>query len=304
MNKALIAKGQQPMTIFYVAGATAIANMPVRYVDNGDANKLDQYQKLVAFLTRPEIQKKVQALGWRTNPIGMQCDDCDPAVFNPDWGINTTTEFQEMVFPKSPVTKAALDQYQALFRKPSFTVYCLDYSPSMTDNGGTGRKQMVDAMDLLLDQERAAGVSLQATTDDVTVVFGFSAEVRQVSDPVLGNDPAALKNLSNQISGFDMGGGTAMFDCVQNALAYIAGHRDPKYNYSIIALTDGGSNAGATQSDFDRYYEQQNLNIPVYGIAFGDADFSQLDQFKMTGGDVYDGRQDVATAFRMARGNN
>ena len=40
------------------------------------------------------------------------------------------------------------------------------------------------------------------------------------------------------------------------------------------------------------------------GIAFGAADFSQLDQFKMTGGDVYDGRQDVATAFRLARGNN
>ena len=46
----------------------------------------------------------------------------------------------------------------------------------------------------------------------------------------------------------------------------------------------------------------QNLNIPVYGIAFGDADFSQLDQFKMTGGDVYDGRQDVAAAFRHGQG--
>ena len=80
MNKALITKGQQPMTIFYVGGATAIANLPVRYVDNGDADKLDQYQMLVAFLTRPEIQKRIQALGWRTNPIGMKCDGCDPAV--------------------------------------------------------------------------------------------------------------------------------------------------------------------------------------------------------------------------------
>jgi len=301
MNKALIAKGQPPMTIFYVGGATAIADMPLRYVDNDDAGKLDQYQKLTAFLTRPEIQKRVQALGWRTNPIGMKCDGCDPAVFSPDWGINTTTEFQEMVFPKPPVTKAALDQYQALFRKPSFTVYCLDYSPSMNTSG---RTEMIDAMDLLLDQERAAGVSLQATAEDVTVVFGFSSDVSQVGEPVSSNDPAVLKDLSNQISGFRMGGGTAMFDCVQNALTYIAGHSDPKYNFSIIALTDGGSNEGATQSDFASYYEQQTLNIPVYGIAFGAADFSQLDQFKMTGGDVYDGRQDVATAFRLARGNN
>ena len=101
-----------------------------------------------------------------------------------------------------------------------------------------------------------------------------------------------------------MGQGTAMFDCVRYANAYIAGHSDSKYSYSIIALTDGGSNAGATQSDFASYYEQANLDIPVYGIAFGAADFRQLDQFKMTGGEVYDGRQDVATAFRMARGNN
>ncbi len=302
MNKALIAKGQPPMTIFYVGGATAIADMPLRYVDNDDAGKLEQYQKLTAFLNKPEVQKRIQDLGWRTNPIGMKCDDCDPAVFNPVWGINTTTEFQEMVFPKPPVTRAALEQYQMLFRKPSFTVYCLDYSPSMESNNG--RTEMIDAMDLLLDQERAAGVSLQATAEDVTVVFGFSSEVRQVGAPVSGNDPAALKDLSNQISVFDMGGGTAMFDCVQFAHAYIAGHSDPKYSSSIIALTDGGSNAGATQSDFASYYEQQNLRFPVYGIAFGDADFSQLDQFKMTGGDVYDGRQDVATAFRLARGNN
>jgi Ca-activated chloride channel family protein len=147
-------------------------------------------------------------------------------------------------------------------------------------------------------------VSLQATAEDITVVFGFSSEVRSVSSPVTGNDPEALKNLSGQISRFNMGDGTAMFDCVQNALIDIAGHSDPKYIYSIIVLTDGESNEGATPSQFANFYTQRNLNIPVYGIAFGEADFSQLEWLKLTGGDVYDGRQDVATAFRMARGNN
>jgi Ca-activated chloride channel family protein len=173
----------------------------------------------------------------------------------------------------------------------------------MDANGGNA--QMTKAMDLLIDQDRAASVSLQATADDVTVVFGFSSTVRQVGDPVTGNDPAALKDLSDQISSFTLGGGTAMFDCVLNALDYLAGQIDPKYNYSIIVLTDGESNEGATLSDFTSYSKNGILlNIPVYGIAFGKADFSQLDAFKMTGGDVYDGRQDVATAFRMARGNN
>ena len=213
MNKALIAQGEQPMTIFYVDGATAIADVPLRYVDNGDADKLDQYQKLVAFLTRPEIQKRIKALGWRTNPLGMQCEGCDPAVFNPDWGINTTTEFQEMVFPKSPVTKAALDQYQTLFRKPSFTVYCLDYSGSM--DGTTAGSRWSTPWIFCSIRSGLPMCRCKRQPDDVTVVFGFSTEVRQVSDPVTGNDPAALKNLSNQISRFSMGGSTAMFDCVQ-----------------------------------------------------------------------------------------
>jgi Ca-activated chloride channel homolog len=195
MNKALIAKGQQPMKVFYVDGATAIADMPVRYVDNGDANKLDQYQKLAAFLSRPEIQKRIQGLGWRTNPIGMKCEDCDPMVFNKDWGINTTTEFQEMIFPKPPVTTAALNQYQTLFRRPSYTIYCLDYSGSMD---AAGKAQMVDAMDLLLDQNRAAEVSLQATPDDFILVYGFSSDVLRVGNPVTGNDQTDLKNLSSR----------------------------------------------------------------------------------------------------------
>jgi len=162
---------------------------------------------------------------------------------------------------------------------------------------------MIDAMDLLLDQDRAASVSLQATADDFTDVIGFSSDFQRVG-AVTGNNPAALKILSDRISRFTMGQGTAMFNCVNYALDYIASQIDPKYSYSIIVLTDGMSNEGATASDFTSYYQQLNLNIPVYGIAFGEADISQLDQFKMTGGDVYDGRQDVATAFRMARGNN
>ncbi len=300
LNRRLSAAGQQPMTVFYVQGATAIADVPFRYVDNGDSNKLAQYQKLAEYLSRPQIQKRIQALGWRTNPIGMNCPECDPAVFNPAWGINTTTEFPEMRFPKPPAAKAALDWYQEHFRRPSFTVYCLDYSGSM-DSGG--RAQMVEAMDLLLDQNRASQVSLQATTRDVSVVYGFSSNVQQIGPRVNGNDQTALKDLSDKISSFTMSQGTAMFDCVESALQYMGTAPVPGYCYSVIALTDGGSNEGASASDFGAFYKRKGYIIPVYGIAFGSADFTQLNQFKMTGGDVNDGRADVATAFRMAKGN-
>jgi Ca-activated chloride channel family protein len=302
MNRELLAQGLQPMTIFYVTGATAVADVPLRYVDNGRDYRRTQYDWLVDFLTRPDIQQKIQALGWRTNPIGMVMENADPSVFNPDWGINTTTEFPEMVFPKPPVALAALNQYQSLFRKPSFTVYCLDYSGSMESNGG--REQMIDAMDLLLDQERASEVLLQATAEDVTVVYGFSNMTVAIGHALEGNAPGALKGLSSLIATRATGGGTALFDCVIGALDYLADPSDPRYSYSVIAMTDGQSNAGATASEFASYYRRMNLNIPVYGIAFGSADVSQMNVFVDTGGAVYDARQDVAAAFRQAKGNN
>jgi len=302
MNRELVAQGRPPMTIFYVTGATAVADVPIRFVDNGDDSRREQYDQLVGFLTRPDIQQKIQALGWRTNPIGMVLENADLSEFNPDWGINTTTEFREMVFPKPFVALAALNQYQSLFRKPSFTVYCLDYSASMESNGG--REQMIDAMDLLLDQERASEVLLQATPQDVTVVYGFSDMTVQIGNALEGNDPGALKALSTLITTRGTGSGTALFDCVKAALAYIADRDNPKYGYSVIAMTDGQSNTGATATDFENYYRGQNLNIPVYGIAFGSADVSQMSVFVNTGGAVYDGRLDVAAAFRQAKGNN
>ncbi len=57
-----------------------------------------------------------------------------------------------------------LNLYQTEFRKPSLTVYCLDYSGSME---GTGREQMVEAMSQILIQENAARYLLQAREQEI-----------------------------------------------------------------------------------------------------------------------------------------
>ena len=175
----------------------------------------------------------------------------------------------------------------------------------MHDNGG--RKQMIDAMDLLLDQDRAREVALQATSRDITVVYAFSSTVESIGE-VKGNDQAALKDLSKAVAATDLNSNTAMFDCLITSLDYIGSHYDPAYSWAIIAMTDGASNTGADPNDFARAYksftQKAGYAIPVYGIAFGDPDFTQLNTLKDTGGDVYDGRSDVAAAFRKAKGNN
>ena len=56
--------------------------------------------------------------------------------------------------PAADVLFECLNLYQTDFRKPSLTVYCLDYSGSMS---GEGNEQLVQAMEQLLIQERTPG---------------------------------------------------------------------------------------------------------------------------------------------------
>lgn len=302
-NQQLVAKGKAPLRAVYVQDAIAIADMPLGYVDNGDQTKLDAFNKLVAYLQSADVQKKVLALGWRSSTIGMKVENADTSVFNPAWGIDVNTEYMPFTYPKDNVVAEALDLYQSTFRKPSYTVFCLDFSGSMASNGGEA--QVKDAMDLLLDQNRASEVSLQATSKDTYIVYTFNEQVSP-SGTVNGNDANQLKALSNKVKKLSANGSTNMFGCVEDAIDQIAKSFQPNaYNYAVIVLTDGQSNRGPSASDFANYYRKKNLAIPVFGITFGDADTSQLGVLvTATNGAVYDGKSNMIDAFRKAKGNN
>ena len=69
-------------------------------------------------------------------------------------------------------------------------------------------------------------------------------------------------------------------------------------------MTDGQNNVGYYR-DFSNYYINLNKEIPVYSITFGSADEDELEQIsKLTNGKVFDGKKDLATAFKKVRGYN
>jgi Ca-activated chloride channel homolog len=311
LNRALAAKNIAPMTVFYIRDATDIETFPLGYVEKIGDTKIAQFNKLVAYLKSSKVQERLKALGWRTNPVGMTVPNADPAVFNPNWGIQADAEFAPIIMPKEAVIDDALALYQSAFRKPSYTVYCLDYSGSMS---GDGEKQLKNAMDLILDQTRATTVLLQAGPQDVTVVLAFSTSTTDLGT-VTGQDAATLKRLSKTIEGRRPDGGTALFSCIRDAIERIAnGYNLSKFNYSVIAMTDGQSNAGLSDTDFVRYYQNKRLAVPVFGIAFGDADLVQMNRFKtlragdvLVPGAVCDGRaggESLVLCFRQAKGSN
>jgi hypothetical protein len=92
------------------------------------------------------------------------------------------------VIDAKPLIHQALDLYQTTFRKASFTIYCLDFSPSMR---GAGQEQLQQAMRTVLDQDEAARYLLQGSPGELTVVIPFAG--RTLNDGPLGLIAAKMK---------------------------------------------------------------------------------------------------------------
>lgn len=69
-------------------------------------------------------------------------------------------------------------------------------------------------------------------------------------------------------------------------------------------MTDGAANVGSFV-DVRDYYNNNDLNIPVYSITFGSAEEEQLEEIAyLTNAKVFDGRTDLLKAFKDVRGYN
>ena len=73
----------------------------------------------------------------------------------------------------------------------------------------------------------------------------------------------------------------------------------------MILMTDGMSNGSTDFGDFQKFYRQEQIDVPVFSIMFGDAQESQLKELAdLTNARVFDGREDLIGAFRSVKGYN
>ena len=74
---------------------------------------------------------------------------------------------------------------------------------------------------------------------------------------------------------------------------------------AVILMTDGLSNTGENLQDLNKYIQDTGFSVPVFAITFGDASEDQLKPIvNLTSGQIFDGRKDLVSAFRKAKGNN
>lgn len=299
-NQELIRQGKEPLYVVYPYDGLVIADSPLGYINKGDSKKEENFKKFQDYLLSDKIQSEILQYGRRTGFGGM-LGNTDPKVFNPDWGIDTKKVLSPIKLPASDVIEEALNLYQTQFKKPSVTVFCLDFSGSMAGNGET---QVKKAMHTLLEQDLAKNYFLQSSPDDVIAVVPFSDRIFDTWQ-VKGNNPDDLNGLLQKIDSLSPDGGTDIYSPVMTAREFISQANTEGYIASIVLMTDGNSNTGASFSDLQQLWANSKNEIPVFSIMFGDASEKQLGSIAdLTRAKVFDSKNDLIGAFRNVRGYN
>jgi Ca-activated chloride channel family protein len=278
----------------YPADGTTYADAPLGYVEHGQADSTRKFfAALQAHLLSPEIQAQIAAFGRRT-ALGM----AKPAPPERDWNFDPSRVVPSIALPEPKVIARALVLYQEVLRKPSLTAICLDFSGSMQ---GEGETQLKTAMRSLFDPAQAAHSLIQWTPLDRIFIIPFDANVRNVQSGD-GTAPSQAKLLA-AVESESAGGGTDMYACAERALERMQPFLNSgQYLPALVIMTDGRSEKHA---GFDDEWQQEHHAVPIFGVTFGEADPTQLDELaQMTHARVFDGRTDLTEAFRSVRGYN
>lgn len=171
------------------------------------------------------------------------------------------------------VIDSALNVYQTALRKPSWTIWVVDYSGSMS---GEGKNGVVKGLNAALDPDQAKKSYIEPASGDVNILIPFETEAHR---PVKAT-------------------GTSTSDLPSESEA-------SQYTTAIVLMTDGRSNSDH-QDEFESAYKSRGRDLPIFSIMFGDADPSQLKSLAtLSNAKVFDGRSgDLAAVFRQAKGFN
>lgn len=314
-REMLVPNGKEPLYIIYPVDGMAIADSPLSFVKHSNSQvKEENFLKVQNYLLSAEVQNKILSIGRRAGAVGTMTVAGDPTIFPKEWGVDLNRVIQPITFPRTNVIREMLAIYQGGdTRKPSITVFAVDYSGSMSGYGETSLEQ---AMTIMLDQKIAAEYMIQTGSKDITIVIPFNGAVIDIAS-VTGNNANDMTNLLNWTNNHSSGGGTNIYSAVLSGLQLIKSIPNIQdYQPAIVLMTDGASDGYSLMSEIVAIQQQIPVQVPVFSIKFGSADESQL--LKLAGltssktrdsnspmphARVFDGK-DLANAFRQAKGYN
>ena len=299
LNQKLVKEKKEPLYLVYPVDGVAINDMPFAYISNDatDTKNKERFIKLQSYLRSDEAINLMEKYGYRSWYGGTN-KEADKKIFNPDWGIDTTTYLKDMKYPSKKVITEAIKLYIEALRKPTHVVFCLDTSGSMY---GSGIEELKEAMNYILDYESASKDNLQFSDKDKITVITFNSDVDKVFPTKYGNNTSSV---INDINSLEASGGTNIYDPVIKGLKILKESNDSDYTKTVILMTDGYSNGGSFY-DVKRYYDNNKETVPIYSITFGSSDDYQLkDLAKLSNAKIFDGKSGLQRAFAEVRSYN
>ena len=297
INKKLEKSKKETLYAIYPVDGVSISDSVFAYIDNKDDDKLDVFNEIQKYLLSKDGQKVLEQNGRRTWFGGVN-ENAPKEIFNSEWGIDTTKYITPIKYPSTKVINEAIALYQSSLRKPVHVVFCLDYSGSMM---GDGIEELKEAMEFILNSEKAKSSYIQFTEEDKIDIVTFASDVDDIWST---DDGSKTDYLLEKINKKYPNGTTALYPAAIKALEILADEDQEKYNTSIILMTDGEGNVGY-YSDLKYKYKEINKDIPIYSIMFGYASERQLREIStLTNSKVFDGKEDLVKAFKEVRGYN
>ena len=96
-------------------------------------------------------------------------------------------------------------------------------------------------------------------------------------------------------------GDTNIYDPSIEALKILKNESNDDYIKMVILMTDGHSNNGSF-SYLSNYYHENNTDIPIYSITFGNSSDYQLSEIaSLTNAKIFDGKSGLVEAFKEVR---
>jgi Ca-activated chloride channel homolog len=295
-------KLREPLHLIYPFEGVSTADYPFMLLNE---SKRADYLKVVDYLkgdaaqlwlARQTLRRPMRA------ELAAQVADILPAR-----GFQVELPFS----PDRQLADGLIDAYLNEFRKPIASTFVLDTSGSMQ---GKRREQLVEAIHYLAGADASlTGRVAKLTNRERLWFLPFSDRPREPVPfqipagsklskgvlPQVDTDAklAELKRVRDAADALNMAGGTALYDSVLAGLQHMLEERkrNPDYQYSVVAFTDGKNTVGRKLEDFKRAYEQlpeDVRGIPVFMVLFGEAGEADLKELvNITGGRVFDARK-------------
>ena len=269
-----------------------------------DESKHDAYDRLVAYLKSPDVQKRIAETTYRRPVDTSVATQQYPAVL------------QETAFPASA---AAVQQLLLRFlnqdRVPAHSFYVLDKTGSMENEDGTGKSRIQrvrEALDVLagVDDSLTGQFARFVDREKITIItFSQTPEIDRTFQMTRANDPAVFAAVRALGASLSPNGNTAIYTALETALQdAVRDQTDDAGRYAtIVLMTDGENNRGDDFQHFQRRWNalpEYGRRIHIFPIFIGEANPKELQQIAdLTGGRSFDARsQSLAEIFKEIRG--